>query len=260
MDEPSIDETLAILRGIKDKYEVHHGLKIADSAIEAAVKLSVKFIPDRRLPDKAIDLMDEALASVKMTSISKPVELEKLEKELRTLEIELEAKKNESGVSDDALAEIEKKIASSKEQMQSLHSAWKKERDIIDEMKHIREQIESFKVQAESFEREGNFGEVARIRYGVIPESEKRLIDRDEDLKKIQAGGKSFLREKVTSEDIAQVIAKWTGIPATKLLESEKDTLLKLEEELKKQVVGQDAAVSAVAHAIRRARAGLAEP
>ena len=260
MDEPSIDETLAILRGIKDKYEVHHGLKIADSAIEAAVKLSVKFIPDRRLPDKAIDLMDEALASVKMTSISKPVELEKLEKDLRTLEIELEAKKNESNISQNTLQEIEKKIASIKEQIQTLASAWKKERDIIDEMKNTREQIENFRVQADMYEREGNFGEVARIRYGAIPDSEKRLETLDEDLKKLHASGRSFLREKVTSEDIAQVIAKWTGIPATKLLESEKDTLLKLEEELKKQVVGQDAAVSAVAHAIRRARAGLAEP
>jgi len=161
VNEPTIEDTLAILRGIKDKYEVHHGLKIADSAIEAAVKLSVKFIPDRQLPDKAIDLMDEALASVKMSSISKPVELEKLEKDLRTLEIELQAKKSEksSGTQVDVpdLEKLEKEIASIKEQKQSLESVWKKERDIIDEMKSKREKIDSLKSEAESFEREGNF-------------------------------------------------------------------------------------------------------
>lgn len=153
VDEPSREETLAILRGIKDKYEVHHGLKISDSAIEAAVNLSVKFIPDRQLPDKAIDLMDEALASVKMSSISKPVELEKLEKSLRTLEIELEAKKSEK-TSQEQISKLEKHIASEKEQIQSLQSAWKKERDAIDQMKQVREQIESLKTQAENYERE----------------------------------------------------------------------------------------------------------
>lgn len=258
VDEPSREETLAILRGIKDKYEVHHGLKISDSAIEAAVNLSVKFIPDRQLPDKAIDLMDEALASVKMSSISKPVELEKLEKSLRTLEIELEAKKSEK-TSQEQISKLEKHIASEKEQIQSLQSAWKKERDAIDQMKQVREQIESLKTQAENYEREWNFWEVARIRYGAIPDAEKRLEELDVSLKKLHDSGKSFLREKVTSEDIAEIIAKWTGIPATKLLETERETLIYLEDTLKKQVVGQDAAVWAVANAIRRARAGLAE-
>ncbi len=156
VDEPSKEETLAILRGIKDKYELHHGLKIADSAIEAAVILSMKFIPDRQLPDKAIDLMDEALASVKMSSISKPVELEKLEKELRTLEIELEAKKTEKSQKD-ILSKLEKEIASKREQAKSLESAWKKERDLIDAMKDIRETVEVLKNKASTLEREGSF-------------------------------------------------------------------------------------------------------
>lgn len=258
VDEPSREETLAILRGIKDKYEVHHGLKIADSAIEAAVTLSMKFIPDRQLPDKAIDLMDEALASVKMTSISKPVELEKLEKELRTFEIELEAKKTEKAEKQ-VIETLEKNIASIREQAQSLESAWKKERDIIEEMKNIRSEIDILKNKADSLEREGNFGEVAKIRYGDIPENEKRLTDIDEKLKKLHESGKSFLKERVTSEDIADIISKWTGIPVTKLLETEKEKLLHLEDYLRKQVVGQDEAIKAVANAIRRARAGLAE-
>ncbi len=258
VDEPSKEETLAILRGIKDKYEVHHGLKIADSAIEAAVTLSMKFIPDRQLPDKAIDLMDEALASVKMSSISKPVELEKLEKDLRTLEIELEAKKTEKTESD-VLQELEKQIASTREQAQSLESAWKKERDLIDQMKDLREEIEDLKHKAEQLEREGNFWEVAKIRYGDILEREKKLEEIDEKLVKLHETGKSFLKEKVSSEDIAEVISKWTGIPATKLLETEKEKLLHLEDYLKKQVVGQDVAIKSVANAIRRARAGLGD-
>lgn len=154
VDEPSKEETLAILRGIKEKYELHHGLKITDSAIESAVTLSMKFIPDRQLPDKAIDLMDEALASVKMKSISKPVELEKLEKDLRTFEIELEAKKAESDTPKETLKKIEKEIADKKEATQSLSHAWKKEREMIDSMKHIREEIDALKSEANNLERE----------------------------------------------------------------------------------------------------------
>jgi len=242
----------------------------------------MKFIPDRQLPDKAIDLMDEALASVKMTSVSKPVELEKLEKELRTLEIELEAKKAEAPpVASDIplyegeqkkspssremsegqreLQQLEKEIASKREQIQSLASAWKKERDLIDTMKDMREEIELLKNKANALEREGNFGEVAKIRYGDIPEKEKSLESTDDALKKLHENGKSYLKERVTSEDIAEIVAKWTGIPATKLLETEKEKLLHLEDYLRKQVVGQDAAIKAVSNAIRRARAGLAE-
>lgn len=259
VDEPTKEETLAILRGIKDKYEVHHGLKITDSAIEAAVNLAIKFIPDRKLPDKAIDLIDEALASVKMKSISKPVELEKLEKELRTLEIEYEAKKSEKETPKQHLVELEKSIASTKESIDTISLTWKKEKNLIEQMESLRQEIDSLRSQAENSERQGELWEVARIRYGLIPEKEKLLEGVDEKLKKLHESWKWFLREKVTSEDIAEIISKWTGIPATKLLETEKEKLLKLEQYLKKQVVGQDDAIEAVSHAIRRARAWLAE-
>lgn len=265
VDEPTRDDTLAILRGIKDKYETHHGIKITDKAIEAAVDLSIKFISDRKLPDKAIDLIDEALSSVKINSISKPVELDKLEKEIRTLQIELEAKKAETPFNEGEqggilLEELNKKIASKREQAQSLESAWRKEKDSITKMKSLREKIDTLKGEASRFEREGNYGEVARIRYGEIPNLEKEITDAEKYLEEIQSSGRSFLRDKVTEEDIADIISKWTQIPVSKLLETEKDKLLKLEEYLKARVIWQDSAISAVANAIRRARAGLAEP
>ena len=259
VDQPSSEETLAIIRWIKDKYEAHHWLKITDSAIVAAVELSTKFIPDRQLPDKAIDLMDEALSAVKMKSISKPMEVEILEKKLRTLEIELEAKKAEKDTKKEVLEELEKKIASTKEQVQTLVSAWKKERDLIVEIKSLREKIDSLKVEADSFERQGNFWEVARIRYWEIPETEKKIVGAEEKLKDLHKNGQSFLRDRVEAEDIAEIIAKWTGIPATKLLETEKEKLLKMEDYMRKRVIGQEKAVEAVSNAIRRAKAGLNE-
>jgi ATP-dependent Clp protease ATP-binding subunit ClpB len=276
VDEPSGEETLAIIRWIKDKYEAHHGLKITDKAIEAAVELSTKFIPDRQLPDKAIDLMDEALSSVKMKSISKPMEVEILEKELRTLEIELAAKKAEKPKKplswilspsqekeatnfDEKINKIEKEIASKKEQVSSISSAWKKEKDLIDELKNIREEIESLKIKADAFEREWNFWEVARIRYWEIPTKEKKIEEVSVNLDTLHKNWQSFLRDKVTEEDIAEIIAKWTWIPATKLLETEKEKLLHLEDYLKKNVIGQDKAIIAVSNAIRRARAWLNE-
>jgi len=283
VDEPSAEETLAIIRWIKDKYEAHHWLKITDSAIVAAVELSTKFIPDRQLPDKAIDLMDEALSAVKMKSISKPMEVEILEKKLRTLEIELEAKRNESlstplssplegGTPNNSplqrgdawkaegeFQELEKKIASTKEQVQTLVSAWKKERDLIVEIKSLREKIDSLKVEADSFERQGNFWEVARIRYWEIPANEKKIVEAEEKLKELHKNGQSFLRDRVEAEDTAEIISKWTWIPATKLLETEKEKLLKMEDYMRKRVIGQDKAVEAVSNAIRRAKAGLNE-
>lgn len=186
VDEPSRDDTLAILRGIKDKYETHHGIKITDKAIEAAVDLSIKFIADRKLPDKAIDLIDEALASVKIASISKPVELDILEKEIRTLQIELEAKRNEK-TDEKILKELEKKIASKQEDSRGLESAWKKEKESITSMKAFREKIDALKIEATSFEREGNYGEVARIRYGEIPNLEKEIAQKEQSLEKLQA-------------------------------------------------------------------------
>ncbi len=258
VDQPSKDETLAILRWIKDKYEAHHGLKITDKAIESAVELSTKFIPDRQLPDKAIDLIDEALSSVKMKSISKPMEVEILEKELRTLEIELEAKKVEKEDKDE-LNKIEKNIASKKEQVTSISSSWKKEKDLIEQSKEIREEIENLKNEADIFERESNLWEVARIRYSEIPSKEKKIEEIWNKLSELHKNWQSFLRDKVTEEDIAEIISKWTGIPATKLLETEKEKLLQLEEYLKEKVVWQDKAIVAVSNAIRRARAWLNE-
>ncbi len=258
VDEPSQEETLAILRWIKDKYEAHHWLKITDKAIEAAVKLSTKFIPDRQLPDKAIDLMDEALSSVKMSSISKPMKVEILEKELRTLEIELEAKKTEKS-DKEQIKKIEKNIASKKEQLTTLSSVWQKEKDLIDELKTLRENIEKLKIQADNFEREWNFWEVARVRYWEIPESEKKIEKVSNNLSDLHKNWQSFLRDKVSEEDIAIIISKWTGIPATKLLETEKEKLLKLEEKMKEKVIWQNKAITSVSNAIRRARAWLNE-
>jgi ATP-dependent Clp protease ATP-binding subunit ClpB len=259
VDEPSADETLAILRGIKEKYELHHGLKITDAALEAAVKLSQKYIADRKLPDKAIDLMDEALSSVKLTAISKPVELEKLQKDLRTLEIELKAKQSEKWFPKEQLSELESKIAEKKQITHDIEKKWKQEKEILEYIRTLRSEIEELKNKALNYEREGNLWEVARIRYGLIPEKEKQLQVKEDEMKKLQDSGESYLRERVTQEDIAEVISKWTGIPTSKLLESEKEKLLKLEEYLWEKVIGQQAAISAVSNAVRRARAWLSD-
>ncbi len=259
VDEPSPEDTLAIIRWIKDKYETHHWIKITDSAIETAVDLSIKYISDRKLPDKAIDLMDEAMSSVKIKSISKPVELDILEKELRTLSIELEAKNREKDTPKEEIEKLEKKIASKKEEVMSLESAWKKEKESIDKLKNLREKIDNLKIQANNFEREWNLGEVARIRYSEIPAAEKEIENSEKTLKTLHENWKSFLRDKVDKEDIAEIIAKWTGVPVTKLLETEKDKLLNMEKYLQEKVVWQDDALKAVSNAIRRARAWLNE-
>ena len=257
VDEPSREDALAIIRGIKDKYEAHHGIKITDRAIEASVDLSIKYISDRKLPDKAIDLMDEALSSVKIKSISKPVELDILEKELRTLKIELEAKKVEKETPKEVLEKLENKIASKKEQTTSLESAWKKEKTLMEKQKEVIEKIENLKQKADTFEREWNLWEVARIRYWEIPALEKEIHEAENNLKVLKQNWKSFFRDKVDAEDIAEIISKWTGIPATKLLETEKEKMLHLEDYLKEFVVWQDEAVKAVSNAIRRAKAWL---
>lgn len=259
VDEPSADETLAILRGIKEKYEIHHGLKITDSALESAVKLSQKYIADRKLPDKAIDLVDEALSSVKLTSISKPVELEKLQKELRTLEIEIAAKKTEKWYSKENLSQLGEKREVLKKKTDEIEKKWRQEKVILESMRVLRSEIEEYKNQAINYEREWNLWEVARIRYGIIPEQEKHLQVKEDEMQKLQDLWGSYLRERVTEEDIAEVISKWTNIPVHKLLESEKEKLIHLESYLKKKVIGQDKAISAVSHAVRRARAGLAD-
>ncbi|RAL57848.1 hypothetical protein BLD25_00635 [Candidatus Gracilibacteria bacterium GN02-872] len=258
VDEPNKNDTLAILRGIKDKYEAHHGIKITDSAIETAVDLAIKYISDRKLPDKAIDLMDEAMSSVKLNSISKPVELDKIEKEIRNLKIEFEAKKSEK-ISESELKNLEEKIFQMQKKSEEIEKSWKFEKDILTEIKQNREKIDSLKSKAIFFEREGNLGEVARIRYGEIPELEKNISTNEAKMKELEISGKNFLKNKVDKNDIAAIIAKWTGIPASKLIESEKQKLLNLENILSQEVIGQKEAIDAISNAIRRARAGLSD-
>ncbi len=258
VDEPNRVDTLAILRWIKDKYETHHWLKITDKAIEQAVDLSIKYISDRKLPDKAIDLMDEAMSSVKLNSISKPVELDKKEKEIKTLKIELEAKKSEK-VSKEILDELKEKIREKEEVAKKIENSWKSEKEIISSIKDNRRKIDSLKEKAISFEREWNLWEVAKIRYWDIPELEKKVLESETKMRDLEKTGTTYLKDRVDENDIAEVIAKWTSIPVSKLLESEKEKLLKLEENLSKMVIGQKEAVVSVSNAIRRARAWLSE-
>ncbi len=257
VDEPNRTDALAILRGIKDKYEAHHGLKITDSAVEASVDLAIKYISDRKLPDKAIDLMDEAMSSVKLKSISKPVELDIIEKEIRTLKIELEAKKSEKS-SKEILENLENIIKTKTDEANIIEKRWKVEKEIINQIKQNREKIDKLKNESIIFEREWNLWEVARIRYSEIPSLEKNIIESENKLKELQETGVVYLKDKVDSNDIAEVVAKWTWIPSQKLLETEKEKLLKLEDVLKKSVIWQDQAIVSVSNAIRRARAGLA--
>jgi len=257
VDEPNRTDSLAILRGIKDKYEAHHGLKITDSAVEASVDLAIKYISDRKLPDKAIDLMDEAMSSVKLKSISKPVELDIIEKEIRTLKIELEAKKSEKSPKE-LLENLENTISVKSNEASIIEKRWKVEKEIINQIKQNREKIDKLKNESIIFEREWNLWEVARIRYSEIPNLEKSIVDSEKKLNELKETGVVYLKDKVDSNDIAEVVAKWTWIPAQKLLETEKEKLLKLEDVLKKSVVWQDNAIISVSNAIRRARAGLA--
>ena len=258
VDEPNKNDTLAILRGIKDKYEAHHWIKITDSAIETAVDLAIKYISDRKLPDKAIDLMDEAMSSVKLNSISKPVELDKIEKEIRNLKIEFEAKKSEK-ISESELKNLEEKIFQMQKKSEQIEKSWKFEKDILTEIKQNREKIDSLKSKAIFFEREWNLWEVARIRYGEIPELEKNISTNEAKMKELEISGKNFLKNKVDKNDIAAIIAKWTWIPASKLIESEKQKLLNLENILSQEVIWQKEAIDAISNAIRRARAWLSD-
>lgn len=258
VDEPNKNDTLAILRGIKDKYEAHHWIKITDSAIETAVDLAIKYISDRKLPDKAIDLMDEAMSSVKLNSISKPVELDKIEKEIRNLKIEFEAKKSEK-ISESELKNLEEKIFQMQKKSEEIEKSWKFEKDILTEIKQNREKIDSLKSKAIFFEREWNLWEVARIRYGEIPELEKNISTNEAKMKELEISGKNFLKNKVDKNDIAAIIAKWTWIPASKLIESEKQKLLNLENILSQKVIWQKEAIDAISNAIRRARAWLSD-
>ena len=261
VDEPTHDDAIAILRGLKEKYEVFHGIEISDSAIVGAVELATKYIPDRKLPDKAIDLIDEAASSVKMSSVSKPVELDKMEKEIRTLEIEREALKREkSWVSDENKEKNERKIAELREIYSAKIAKWQKEKDLITKLKSNKESIDVLKIEAINLERQSDFNNVARIRYGEIPALEKESEIILQELNDLQKKGESFLRERVDIEDIASVIAKWTGIPVGRLVETEREKYLHLFERLREHVIGQDDALEKVSQAILRSKAWLSDP
>ncbi|MCF6349640.1 MAG: ATP-dependent chaperone ClpB [Flavobacteriaceae bacterium] len=253
VDEPDTESAISILRGIKEKYETHHKVQIKDSAIIACVELSQRYITNRFLPDKAIDLMDEAASKIRMEINSKPEELDVLDRKIMQLEIEIEAIKREKD--EKKIAHIRKELANLKEERESIYAKWKSEKNAVEEVQKAKENIEKFKLDAEKAEREGNYGLVAEIRYGKIQKEEKILKALQEKLAKNQEN--ALIKEEVTSEDIAEVVAKWTGIPVQKMLKSDSEKLLYLEEELHKRVIGQDEAIIAVSDAVRRSRAGL---
>ena len=253
VDEPDTESAISILRGIKDKYETHHKVQIKDSAIIAAVELSQRYISDRFLPDKAIDLMDEAAAKLRMEINSKPEELDVLDRKIMQLEIEIEAIKRENDTK--KLKGLHEELANIKEKRNEINAKWTSEKELVDKVQSAKENIENYKLEAERAERDGNYGLVAEIRYGKIKDEEEKLEDLQNELEKNQEN--SLIKEEVTSEDIAEVVAKWTGIPVQKMLQSDRVKLLHLEEELHKRVVGQNEAIGAVSDAVRRSRAGL---
>ncbi|WP_026753329.1 ATP-dependent chaperone ClpB [Sediminibacter sp. Hel_I_10] len=257
VDEPDTESAISILRGIKEKYEAHHKVRIKDEAIIGAVELSERYITNRFLPDKAIDLMDEAASKLRMEINSKPEELDVLDRKIMQLEIELEAIKREKD--ETKLKSLRSDLANFKEERNEIYAKWKSEKDVVDYIQSTKSNIEEFKLEAERAEREGDYGKVAEIRYGKIKESQEKLEVLQKELQKNQSGS-SLIKEEVTYEDIAEVVAKWTGIPVTKMLQSDRDKLLRLEDELHKRVVGQEEAIEAVSDAVRRSRAGLQNP
>jgi len=254
VDEPDTESAISILRGIKEKYETHHQVRIKDEAIIAAVELSQRYITNRFLPDKAIDLMDEAASKLRMEINSKPEELDVLDRKIMQLEIEIEAIKRENDES--KLKSLGMDLANLKEERNEIYARWKSEKDVVDNIQAAKTEIENFKLEAERAEREGNYGKVAELRYGKIKDTEEKLHVMEQQLAENQ-NGQSLIKEEVTREDIAEVVAKWTGIPVTKMLQGEREKLLSLEAELHKRVVGQEEAIEAVSDAVRRSRAGL---
>jgi ATP-dependent Clp protease ATP-binding subunit ClpB len=257
VNEPDTESAISILRGIKEKYETHHKVRIKDEAIIAAVELSQRYITNRFLPDKAIDLMDEAASKLRMEINSKPEELDVLDRKIMQLEIEIEAIKREKDES--KLKSLRSDLANLKEERNEMNAKWKSEKEIVDNIQNVKASIENFKIEAEKAEREGDYGKVAEIRYGKIKEAQEDLEKYQKVLQENQTE-KSLIKEEVTYEDIAEIVAKWTGIPVTKMIQSEREKLLKLEQQLHKRVVGQEEAIIAVADAVRRSRAGLQNP
>ncbi|MCB0373461.1 MAG: ATP-dependent chaperone ClpB [Muricauda sp.] len=254
VDEPDTESAISILRGIKEKYEAHHKVRIKDEAVIGAVELSQRYITNRFLPDKAIDLMDEAASKLRMEINSKPEELDVLDRKIMQLEIEIEAIKRENDQA--KLKTLNLELANLKEDRHEIFAKWESEKSVVDNIQKTKEDIENYKLEAERAERNGDYGKVAELRYGKIKEAQERLEKLEDELAEQQTAG-TLIKEEVTYEDIAEVVAKWTGIPVTKMMQSEREKLLKLEDVLHQRVIGQDEAITAVSDAIRRSRAGL---
>ena len=257
VDEPNMEDAISILRGLKEKYETHHKVRIQDSAIISAVELSTRYISDRFLPDKAIDLIDEAAAKLKIQINSMPEELDEVERKIRQLEIEREGIKREGDKK--KLKFLGEEIANLSEQRDQLKAKWQGEKQVIDGTQQVKESIEQLKFEAQQAERDGDFGKVAEIRYGLLSKAEESLKKFEAQLEELQASGSQMLKEEVDAEDIAEIVAKWTGIPVSKMVQTETEKLLHLEDELHKRVVGQEEAIGAVSDAVRRSRAGLSD-
>jgi ATP-dependent Clp protease ATP-binding subunit ClpB len=261
VDEPSVEDTISILRGLRERYEVHHGIKIRDSALIAAAVLSHRYIQGRFLPDKAIDLVDEAAARLRMEIDSMPAELDEIERRILQLEIEREALKEETDpASKERLAKLEQELANLREKSAQLKAKWQAEKEAITAIRQTKEEIDRVKIEIEQAERAYDLNRAAQLRYGRLVELERKLKEQEEKLAQLQAQGGALLKEELTEEDIAEVVSKWTGIPVSRLMEGEVQKLLRLEEALHRRVVGQDEAIRAVADAVRRARAGLKDP
>ncbi|MCL2448111.1 MAG: AAA family ATPase, partial [Polyangiaceae bacterium] len=260
VSQPTVADTIAILRGLKERYEVHHGIRIQDAALVSAATLSDRYVPDRFLPDKAIDLVDEAAAKIKMEVDSMPAEIDALQRRLMQLQIEQQALKKERDAASRARApDVGREIAELEESMSAMRAQWQREKEVIDQVRKAQPEIERLRHEAEDAQRRGDLNRAAEIRYGRIPELERKVEELRKVLAKVQEKN-SYLREEVTDQDIAAIVSKWTGIPVAKMMQGEMHKLLHMEDELKERVIGQDAAVEAVANAVRRSRAGLGDP
>ncbi|MBD2428043.1 ATP-dependent chaperone ClpB [Phormidium sp. FACHB-1136] len=261
VDQPSVEDTISILRGLKDRYETHHNVKISDSALVAAATLSTRYISDRFLPDKAIDLVDEAAAKLKMEVTSKPEELDEVDRKILQLEMErLSLQKESDNASKERLERLEREVADLKEQQASFNALWQSEKDMLEERKAVKSKIDQVEVEIQQAERAYDLNKAAELKYGKLTELQRQLEAAEQKMAEMQNSGRSLTREEVIESDIAEIISKWTGIPVSKLVQSEMQKLLLLEDELHQRVVGQDEAVTAVADAIQRSRAGLADP
>ncbi len=261
VDEPNVVDTISILRGLKERYEVHHGVKIADSALVAAAVLSNRYISDRFLPDKAIDLVDESAAKLKMEITSKPEELDEVDRKILQLEMErLSLQKDTDAASLERLEKLEKELANLKEEQAKLNGQWQSEKEVIDKIRKLKETIDQVNLEIQQAERDYDLNKLAELKHGKLTDLQRQVKELEKQLAEKQTSGKTLLREEVLESDIAEIISKWTGIPISKLVESEKEKLLHLEDELHDRVIGQDEAVTAVAEAIQRSRAGLADP